>query len=515
MGLEREGTALGGMTEADSSVELRGAPRWFLESVLRHNGKKVKREIIIAGPGGTGKSRGILQVIAYFCETYPGLRVLLCRKTRESMTSSTLVEWEECFPEGHEVLNGPQREQRSIYHFENGSEVAVIGLDKPQKVFSTKWDIIYFEELTEEGVTLEQWELFYRGLRGNKPINGQHILIGTCNPTYPEHWVRQRIVENECETFATKHEDNPRWHNGSLNEDGSYAESGWTDEGRSYIDGLRKMTGYTRRRILDGEWCSADGLVFPEYSKTVHVVDARIEHRFGDHFISIAGVEKQIPVEWYFVSMDFGFRAPGCLQVWAVDQDNKLYRVVEVYQRGRNLDWWADTLCSLAQEFPFNRGVADCADPLAIDLLNDRLGRARGRDLRRIIQPSDKSGGKLHGLDQFRWGLTKESNGPRTFLFKDALRLGRDTELKTKGKPTCLEEEMTSYVWKKVKNGAAELEEPDPNSADHAIDAAVYAHVFAWKKDLKPKRMRRTYKPNSLGALLTFEGKELPWPKQS
>lgn len=504
---------MGWITETDSHIELRGAPRWLLESVLASDGSKRKREIIIAGPGGTGKSRGILQVIAYFCEANPGMRVLFCRKTRESMTSSTLVEWEECFPEGHEIMNGPQREQRSIYHFANGSEVACIGLDKPQKVFSTKWDVIYFEELTEEGVTLEQWELFYRGLRGNKPINGQQLLIGTCNPTFPEHWVRQRVLSGEAETCTTTHADNPRWHDGTLDDNGNYTEAGWTEEGRSYIDGLRKMSGYTRRRLLDGEWCSADGLVFPEYNREIHVIDAHIERHAGDHYIFIKDREDPISVEWYFLSMDFGFRAPGCLQIWAVDGDDRLYRVVEIYQRGRNLDWWAEAVCTLAKEFPFSRGVADCADPNAINFLNDRLGGPRHRSLSRIIQPSDKSDGKLHGLDQLRWGFTKESKGPRTFLFKDALRYGRDQELKTKGKPTCLEEELTAYVWKKVRNGAAETEEPDPNSADHAIDAATYAHVFAWKKDLKPNKAKRMFKPGTLGSLLTLNGKELPWPK--
>ena len=498
----------------DSPVELRGAPMWLLKSVLQYKGPKTKREILVAGPGGTGKSRGILQVIAYFCEQVPGLRVLLCRKTRESMTSSTLVEWEECFPEGHEVLNGPQREQRSIYHFENGSEVACIGLDKPQKVFSTKWDIIYFEELTEEGVTLEQWELFYRGLRGNNPINNQHLLIGSCNPTYPEHWARQRILEGKAETYPTRHEDNPRWHNGAKGTDGVYSEAGWTEEGRSYVEGLRRMSGYTRRRLLDGEWCSADGMVFPEYDRDVHIIDARIETFHGDHHIHVKGWDDPVPIEWYFVSMDFGFRAPGCLQVWGVDENDRLFRVVEVYQRGQTLDWWANTIITLAREFPFHRGVADSADPNAINLLNDRLGKARLRTFHRAIQGADKSAGKLHGLDQLRWGFTAEAGGPRTFLFKDALRYGRDMELRTKGKPTCLEEEIPAYVWHKVKNGSvSEKEEPDPNSADHAIDAAVYAHVFAWKKDLKAKKHTRRFKPGSLGASLTMDGKELPWPK--
>jgi Phage terminase large subunit len=498
----------------DRHVQLRGAPRWLLQSVLAYQGLPTKREVLIAGPGGTGKSRGILQVIAFFCENYPGLRVLLCRKTRESMTSSTLVEWEECFGEDHEVLSGAKREQRSIYHFDNGSEVAVIGLDKPQKVFSTKWDIIYFEELTEDGVALEHWELFYRGLRGNNPVNGQHLLIATCNPTYPEHWAKLRIDNGECETYPTQHADNPRWHDGSLDGQGNYSETGWTDEGRSYIDGLRKMSGYTRERLLFGKWCSADGLVFTEYRSETHLIDADIERRSGD--LVVVGKDfAPVVMEWFFVSMDFGYRAPGCLQVWGVDAQDRLFRIVEVYQRQQGLDWWANAICSLSKEFPFTRGVADCADPLAIKFLNDRIGSTRSRSLARMIQPCDKSDGKLHGLDQLRWGFSKESGGPRTFLLKDALRYGRDMELKRKGKPTCLEEELTSYVWKKVKAGDSEKEEPDPNSADHAIDAAVYAHVFAWQKDLKRIRAARTFSPGSYGSVFKVNGKELEWPRYS
>ena len=490
-------------------VELRGAPRWVLESVMAYRGPKVNREFIIGGPGGTGKSRGLLQAIAYFCETIPGLRVLLCRKTRESMTSSTLVEWEECFPSDHPVLEGARREQRSIYHFENGSEVAVIGLDKPTKVFSTKWSIIYFEELTEEGVESDNWDKFYRGLRHAVTVNNQRLLIGTCNPVFPEHWVRQRMLEGKCETRPTVHQDNPRWHDGTLNADGSYSEEGWTEDGKAYIDGLRKMEGYTRRRLLDGEWCSADGMVFPEYDKDTHVVDGRVE----ENVLHIPG-KAPIPVEWYFVSMDFGFRAPGCLQVWAVDDATNLYRIVEVYQRNHMIDWWADVLVQLAREFPFNRGVADCADPSSINFLNDRIGKFRGRTASRIIQPCDKSAGKLHGFDQLRWGFSKVDGGPRTFLFKDALRYGRDMDLRAKGKATCMEEELTSYVWKKVKNGAAETEEPDPNSADHAIDAAVYAHVFAWKKDLKVRKAKPRYKRGTYGAtFLDDNGKPFDWPR--
>ena len=87
-------------------------------------------------------------------------------------------------------------------------------------------------------------------------------------------------------------------------------------------------------------------------------------------------------------------------------------------------------------------------------------------------------------------------------------------DLRAKGKATCMEEELTSYVWKKVKNGSAETEEPDPNSADHAIDAAVYAHVFAWKKDLRVRKAKPRYKRGTYGAtFLDDNGKPFDWPR--
>ncbi|GAG05846.1 unnamed protein product, partial [marine sediment metagenome] len=53
------------------------------------------REVLIEGPAGTGKSRAIWEKLYAVAYKYPGCRILVVRKTRESMTESVLVTWED------------------------------------------------------------------------------------------------------------------------------------------------------------------------------------------------------------------------------------------------------------------------------------------------------------------------------------------------------------------------------------------------------------------------------------
>src|SRR2546428_7234460 len=46
-------------------------------------------EILMAGPAGTGKTRACLEKVHLICELYPGARVLVARKTRQSQPQNT------------------------------------------------------------------------------------------------------------------------------------------------------------------------------------------------------------------------------------------------------------------------------------------------------------------------------------------------------------------------------------------------------------------------------------------
>jgi len=413
----------------------------------------------------TGKSRGILQVIAFLCEEYPNLRVLLSRSTRESMTSSTLVEWEDCFPAGHPVIQGPQREGRSIYHFPNGSEVAIIGLDKPGKLFSTKWDIIYVEELTgsgsDIGVELETWELFYRGLRGEHPVNGQHLLLGSCNPSYPTHWVKQRIDDKMCEFIPSYHQDNPAYYD--------LKTKSWTQRGMSYLKGLEHMSGHRKRRLLHGEWCAAEGLVWDEWDDAKHIVECDVFSSFSKTTVTPPWSGNPIEMHWTFGSFDWGYSDPAVFQVWGVDNDRRMWRLAEIFRTRETLDWWADRVAELYKEFGLSLVVADPSRNDAQAAFNRRIATERGHDVPGFcIGAENKRDGDFGGMAAVRSMMTMRSDGHPGMLFvKDALRFGVDPELKRLGKPWCTEMEIPGYQFKVEKDGRANRDKTDPRCSDH------------------------------------------------
>src|SRR6266702_1318417 len=123
-------------------------------------------EVLISGPAGTGKSRACLEKLHIAAERYPGMRGLILRKTRASLTEAALVTFEShVVPVGHPILKGPSRAMRRSYRYPNGSELIVNGLDDPAKVMSTEFDLAYIQEAIE--CTENDWEMVTSRLRNH------------------------------------------------------------------------------------------------------------------------------------------------------------------------------------------------------------------------------------------------------------------------------------------------------------------------------------------------------------
>ena len=92
---------------------------------------------------------------------------------------------------------------------DTGSTIVLGGMDRPSKVLSTEYDIIYINEATE--LTSEQWEQL--GGRTDRPRLGPErppsLLLGDCNPDAPQHWIKQRADEGKLRLWPTTHRDNP------------------------------------------------------------------------------------------------------------------------------------------------------------------------------------------------------------------------------------------------------------------------------------------------------------------
>jgi hypothetical protein len=144
-------------------------------------------EVLIEGPAGTGKSRAALQKLHYAALKYPGMRALLIRKTRESLTESALVTFEEkVLPPDSPMAAGAKRNVRQSYDYPNGSCIVVGGMvagdkDRSAKIMSTEYDLIAAFEATE--LAEDDWEKLLTRLRNGKMPYQQ--AIADCNPGAP------------------------------------------------------------------------------------------------------------------------------------------------------------------------------------------------------------------------------------------------------------------------------------------------------------------------------------------
>lgn len=407
---------------------------------LRANNAAVVRsrapEVVLSGPAGTGKSLACLHKLHRAATKYPGMRALICRKTRESLTQSALVTFEDKVLSRawyQAVAAGCQRRVRQSYRYPNGSEIVVGGLDKPSKVMSTEYDIIYVNEAVE---TLEHdWESLSSRLRNG--VMPYQQMLGDTNPDAPTHWIRQRALTGNLELLESRHEDNPEYYD--------LASMCWTPAGEKYIARLERLTGVRFLRLRKGLWAGAEGQIYDEWDEAIHHIEPF-----------------ELSRDWpRFRSIDFGFTNPFVCQWWAVDPDGRCYLYRELYGSGRIVSDWAADIASLSKDEPIEWTVAD----------HDAEDRATLEVAGIPTIPAHKA--VKPGIEAVQRRLRKQADGkPRLYIMKGCT-VERDPRLVEAKKPASTAEEVGGYIWAPVLPNRAPKEEPLKIN-DHGCDATRY-----------------------------------------
>lgn len=246
------------MTEVDTVV--RYEPRGAAQELFRTRAS----EVAMAGPAGTGKSLACLFRVHLAALNTPGIRCLIVRKTAVSLGATTLVTFEKKVAK-HALEAGLLRwfggspREAACYRYENGSVIVVGGMDKPEKVLSSEYDLVFADEATE--LTETDWETLGTRLRnGVLPWQQQ---IAACNPDRPKHWIKQRSDRGSMRMLHSRHHDNPAY----INTDGSL-----TAKGADYMAKLDALTGVRRLRYRDGIWAAAEGLIYEGWDEAVHLI---------------------------------------------------------------------------------------------------------------------------------------------------------------------------------------------------------------------------------------------------
>lgn len=378
-------------------TEFRGAAK----QLLSYRGA----EVVLSGPAGTGKSRACLTKIHLACLKTPGVRALVVRKTARSLGSTTLVTWrekvaKEALEAGSCSYHGGSAEHAAGYRYDNGSVVVVGGLDVPDKVLSSEYDLIFVDECTE--VTEKDWNTLITRLRNHR-ISFQQI-IGACNPGPPTHWILTRS-QSSLKLLHSRHEDNPAYYsNGSL-----------TEEGRRYMEILDGLSGVERERLMHGRWAASEGIVFTEYDPAVHLVP-----------------RYEIPDDWErVITVDFGYRHPFVAQWWAIDHDGRAVMYREIYHTERLVEDHARQM----REYMRGERVSE--------IICDHQAESRAvleRYLGRRTRAAKKS--VLDGLEAVQSRLKKRE----LFFMEDSL-VELDPSQREAGKPTRTVDEFGTYVW--------------------------------------------------------------------
>lgn len=408
-------------------------------------------EVLLSGPAGTGKSRGCLEKLHAVALANPGMRGLIVRQTAVSLTSTALVTWtehvvKEGLAAGHLEFYGGSRQEPAQYRYANGSKIMIGGMDKPTKIMSSEYDMIYVQEAIE--LSAEAWEALTTRLR-NGVVSFQQI-IADCNPAQPTHWLKQRCDVGSCLMLHSRHEDNPRL----------YADDGTqTPEGAAYISRLDNLTGVRKQRYRHGLWAAAEGIIYDGYDPLVHLVPKPLRP----------------PADWpRYWTVDFGFVHPFVLQCWAIDPDGRAYRYREIFHTKRLVEDHARTILSIVRK---PDGTWREPKPRAIICDHDAEDRATlERHLGMATLPAKKT--VSDGIQAVASRLKPAGDGkPRLFFVSGAL-VERDPELTSSARPACTEEEIGGYVWDKNRGSGEEKDSP-VKEMDDGMDATRYlvAHL--------------------------------------
>lgn len=214
-------------------------------------------ELLGAGPAGTGKTFTIVWRLHTVAMRYPGVRILMTRKDLESLKPAALTTYVNgVMPHIFGVYPfGGNKFTPAEYRYPNGSVIQVNGLDRPDKVKSAEYDVIYVNEATE--ITESTWEMLKSRLRhGAMPYQQ---IIGDCNPAGPKHWLRQRAQRGALEMVSSTHKDNPTYWDANAGE--------WTTMGQTYVnETLAGLSGVEYDRLYLGKWAASHGLVYPQFT---------------------------------------------------------------------------------------------------------------------------------------------------------------------------------------------------------------------------------------------------------
>lgn len=244
-----------------------------------------KDTIVIYGGAGAGKSYTVARYLIYRALLEP-LRILVVRKVMRSLRDSV-------YPIIREALSEMDVEyQDKIAEFRiliKDSEIWLRGLDNPEKLKSSEFNMIWLEEATE----CTKDDFLYLQMRLRRKSKSLNQMFITFNPVNVE-WLVELVKDKNVPSLRVTYNDNP-----FLNKE--YSE---------LLEQLKHENEELYQIYTLGEFATPQTIIYTNWD----VVN-----------------NQPTKLDDVFYGLDFGFNNPTCLLKVGI-KDNEIYVLDELYR---------------------------------------------------------------------------------------------------------------------------------------------------------------------------------------
>ena len=368
------------------------------------------RHVAYGGARGGGKSWAVRVKALLLCLAWPGIKILIVRKTYRELTNNHIVPLQQMIPPEVARYNKTDK----VFLFANKSTIWFgycnndSDLDQYQ---GAEYDIIFFDEATQ----LQEAWIKKINLAVRQPNGLPKRTYYTCNPGGVSHnYIKRLFIER-------------RYEEAEIPENYSFTQALVTDNKvlvemqPEYKAELEALPPKLREAWLYGSWDIFEGQFFEDFmDMPEHYMDRQWTHVIEPF---------EIPEGWkIYRSFDWGYNKPFSCGWWAVDFDGVAYRILELYgctkTPNEGVKWTPPQVFSKIAELERDhrwlagKKIIGIADPAIWDAETGKSIAEVAADHGVYFSPGDNK--RIPGWMQVHYRFAFDENGlPMMYIFSN------------------------------------------------------------------------------------------------